>query len=193
MRAREYDTKDVLEKAMVLFWQQGFHNTSMENLTQATQLSRSSLYEAFHSKEGIFLQALAHYEEQVVDAVMGELERSGLGLTGIEQAFGAVLAGAAQPDRWGCLMCNTSSELAGGQPAVVRKVQAFHGRVRAAFLGALRIAKRSQEVAPAANVEQLADFLGCAFQGLCHAIRSPMERQTVQTFVSVTLSTLRHA
>ena len=43
---------------MNLFWKQGFHATSMQDIVQNVGLSRSSLYESFGSKQGLFDQAL---------------------------------------------------------------------------------------------------------------------------------------
>jgi len=46
---------------MNLFWKQGFHATSMQDIVQNVGLSRSSLYESFGSKQGLFDQALGNY------------------------------------------------------------------------------------------------------------------------------------
>lgn len=62
-RPREFDKDDVIEKAMFLFWQQGYEVTSVRDLTKATGMSSSSMYEVFGDKRGIFLAALARFCE----------------------------------------------------------------------------------------------------------------------------------
>jgi AcrR family transcriptional regulator len=61
-RPREFDIEKALERAMALFWRQGYEGTSLTDLTRELGLTRPSLYAAFGSKEGLFLKALDLYE-----------------------------------------------------------------------------------------------------------------------------------
>jgi AcrR family transcriptional regulator len=61
-RPREFDIDRALERAMELFWRQGYEGTSLADLTRELGLTRPSLYAAFESKEGLFLKALDLYE-----------------------------------------------------------------------------------------------------------------------------------
>jgi AcrR family transcriptional regulator len=61
-RPREFDIDTALERAMKLFWRQGYEGTSMADLTRELALTRPSLYAAFGSKEALFLRALDLYE-----------------------------------------------------------------------------------------------------------------------------------
>lgn len=64
-RPREYDEKGVLYVALRLFWERGFEATSVEALTAAMGLSKSSFYCAFGSKRGVLLAALQCYSDEV--------------------------------------------------------------------------------------------------------------------------------
>lgn len=61
-RPREFDIDKALERAIELFWRQGFDGTSLTDLTRELGLTRPSLYAAFESKEALFLKALNLYE-----------------------------------------------------------------------------------------------------------------------------------
>src|SRR5271154_925922 len=61
-RPREFDVDKALERAMELFWRQGYEGTSLTDLTRELGLTRPSLYAAFENKEGLFLKALDLYE-----------------------------------------------------------------------------------------------------------------------------------
>src|ERR1700722_2467501 len=61
-RPREFDIDRALERAMELFWRQGYEGTSLSDLTRELGLTRPSLYAAFGSKEELFLKALDLYE-----------------------------------------------------------------------------------------------------------------------------------
>jgi AcrR family transcriptional regulator len=62
-RPREFDPEEALDKAMMVFWQQGFEGASLSDLTQAMGISRPSLYAAFGNKEELFRRALLRYVE----------------------------------------------------------------------------------------------------------------------------------
>ena len=61
-RPREFNIDRALERAMELFWRQGYEGTSVADLTRELGLTRPSLYAAFESKEALFLRALDLYE-----------------------------------------------------------------------------------------------------------------------------------
>ena len=61
-RPREFDLDKALERAMQLFWRQGYEGTSLNDLTRELGVTRPSLYAAFESKEALFLRALDLYE-----------------------------------------------------------------------------------------------------------------------------------
>ena len=62
-RPREFDIDDALDKAIEVFWRQGYEGTTLDDLTDAMQISRPSLYAAFGNKEATFKQAVARYAD----------------------------------------------------------------------------------------------------------------------------------
>jgi TetR/AcrR family transcriptional repressor of nem operon len=57
-RPREFDEDYVLSQAHLLFAEQGYHGTSIDDVVNTTGLLRGSLYKAFGSKRNIFALAL---------------------------------------------------------------------------------------------------------------------------------------
>ncbi|AZO76343.1 MULTISPECIES: TetR/AcrR family transcriptional regulator [unclassified Bosea (in: a-proteobacteria)] len=62
-RPRAFDRAQALEQAMLLFWEKGFQGTSMSELTGAMGINAPSLYAAFGSKEALYREAMALYED----------------------------------------------------------------------------------------------------------------------------------
>lgn len=60
-RPREFDMDDALDKAIDVFWRQGYTGTSLSDLTEAMGISRPSLYNAFGTKEETFKLAVERY------------------------------------------------------------------------------------------------------------------------------------
>jgi AcrR family transcriptional regulator len=60
-RPREFDRDAALHAAMLVFWRKGFLATSMNDLCDAMGIRSPSLYAAFGSKEGLYIEAVQRY------------------------------------------------------------------------------------------------------------------------------------
>ena len=49
-RSKEFEENEVLQRAMELFWQQGYEKTSMSDLVEHMGIHRKSLYDTFGDK-----------------------------------------------------------------------------------------------------------------------------------------------
>jgi AcrR family transcriptional regulator len=66
-RPRSFDREAALERAMEVFWRQGYEATSIAELTAAMGINPPSLYAAFGDKERLFLEAVERYRCGVGD------------------------------------------------------------------------------------------------------------------------------
>ncbi|MFE9245533.1 TetR/AcrR family transcriptional regulator [Nocardiopsis sp. NPDC006938] len=64
-RPRTFDETSVLDAAAREFRAHGFAETSTEQLCEAAGVRRSSLYNAFVSKDELFVRALEHYTDTI--------------------------------------------------------------------------------------------------------------------------------
>ena len=62
-RPREFDRAKGLRKAMQVFWSLGYEATSMADLREAFGIKQASLYAAYGSKEELFREAVALYQQ----------------------------------------------------------------------------------------------------------------------------------
>src|ERR1700740_396023 len=60
-RPRALDADEALDRALEVFWRQGYEGTSLSDLTAAMGINRPSLYAAFGNKEQLFRRALNRY------------------------------------------------------------------------------------------------------------------------------------
>lgn len=62
-RPREFDEPAALDAAMRVFWEKGYEGASIDDLTGAMGINRSSLYSTFGDKEALFHKVVAHYRQ----------------------------------------------------------------------------------------------------------------------------------
>ncbi|MHA7773144.1 TetR/AcrR family transcriptional regulator [Roseibium sp. M-1] len=107
-RPRSFDEAAALEAAMLVFWQKGFEATSLDDLTKAMGLSRSSFYATFDCKQTLFLRALEHYSRNGIRGLKDVAETAG------GNAVEAMMQALSDPKGGprGCLLVNCITELA---------------------------------------------------------------------------------
>lgn len=62
-RSVEFNECEIIEKAMNVFWEKGYHGTSMQDLVDAMQINRSSLYNTIGDKHCLFIKCVTSYVE----------------------------------------------------------------------------------------------------------------------------------
>jgi TetR/AcrR family transcriptional repressor of nem operon len=73
LRPREFDHDEVLRIAFEQFWRNGVRGTSLSDIARDAGVQRGSLYNAFGSKEALFLVAYERYASQYVAALQKAL------------------------------------------------------------------------------------------------------------------------
>jgi AcrR family transcriptional regulator len=134
---RQFDEKRVLALALEVFWRKGWLSTSMEDLAQATDVQRGSLYNAYGSKEALFLLAFEGYATLFLDGARRALEAPDAEQA-LHQFFELAVRNmsSGSPAR-GCLTTKTAidAELIGPRirQRLRRLLDDLHEVVRAAF------------------------------------------------------------
>jgi AcrR family transcriptional regulator len=60
-RPRAFDAEVALDRALEVFWRQGYEGTALSDLTEAMGINRPSLYAVFGNKEELFATVLDRY------------------------------------------------------------------------------------------------------------------------------------
>jgi TetR/AcrR family transcriptional repressor of nem operon len=73
VRPREFDHDDVLRIAFDQFWRKGVRGTSLSDIARDAGVQRGSLYNAFGSKEALFLCAYERYASEYLTSIQKAL------------------------------------------------------------------------------------------------------------------------
>lgn len=153
------DRQEAVLAAKELFWCNGYEDTSVEELVQATGMNRYALYNAYGGKLELFLAVLEDYF----------LERKSLFLTVISDQSRGPMDAIREVSEYcisemvergaGCLMCNVALEVGHYDKIVAERVTAYLDEIHAAKEMALAQAKERGELNPMLTPEQGASML----------------------------------
>jgi AcrR family transcriptional regulator len=140
-RTREFDEQALLSGALELFWSHGFESVSVDRISAATGVATSSIYAAYGTKLGLFLEVFARYCRARADFVADVLDAAaGDHLDAVRTYLEAIIADcAAQPGRRGCLMINTIAQLGDRVPEVSAIAAASTRRMESSIAGRLAV------------------------------------------------------
>ena len=190
-RTREFDPEVALEEAMRLFWEKGYHDTSVRDLVARTGVSHAGLYGTFGNKHEVYSAALTRYHEEVMGRIMAELEAPDASLPQVTGHFERLFELANDPRfRAGCMLCNSAVDLAHEDPEVARQWQEHLERQVAAFRQALARAKEKGEVRADLDPAAAADVLAAVQMSMALMVRAQMDLKRVERFARHALATV---
>ena len=166
-RPRSFDDDAVVDKAMEVFWTNGYANTSPAQLAEATGVAKGSLYNAFTSKRELFDRALERYDDQVSQLAQELLARPGSTHDCIVAALRFIVdADLAQPLPRGCLVGNTAVELAGHDREIARTIRGMQDHQIAALTARIQQGQMDGDVGSDVDAGAVAAFLATTLAGL---------------------------
>ena len=142
---------------MQAFWIGGVTGTSVDDLLQATGLSRSSLYNSFGNREGLMQAAVERYASQQAAAIQRLFKGKSL-----EEALNALFMDAATSnnDGRGCLLVNAVGELHAPWPEGTAAVRDAFARVAAALESSIRLSAPERDDSAQLCVAAMAAIAG---------------------------------
>ncbi len=191
-RPREFDTETALESAMQVFWSKGYEAASLNDLTGAMGISKSSFYDTFGSKHELYIDSLDRYRERVAKrGLRARIKSAGGGKAGIVGVFERLVAEMSGPgERRGCVINKAAVELAADDAQCCSRVPDGFACMTAAFRDALVEAEERGEIAPRHDVEALAGYLTASLNGILVMAKGNTDQAGLRNVVEVVIGVL---
>jgi TetR/AcrR family transcriptional repressor of nem operon len=163
---RQFDPEERLDRAMNVFWENGFDGIAMQDLGRAMDLYPGSIYGTYGGKRSLFLKAIDRYMTTCSAEAVAVLGQRQCGLEAIRMYFHQLVDGILNGKRrWGCLITNTIIEISENDAEIKVITDGHLMRLETAFLDALQRAKQLREI-PEDTPDDIAAYLVCVVQGL---------------------------
>ena len=166
-RTALYNRHDALERALQLFWQKGFHATSLKDIEQALDMRPGSIYCAFGSKDGLFQEALEYYARlglSEIERVLSHHSTPLLGLAAYIRQLGGI-RDKALPSR-ACMLVKSLLELGTREQTALDKVEMLLAGMETRFIECFRSAQQIGELDSQLDAVRLGRRLQAEVMGL---------------------------
>jgi TetR/AcrR family transcriptional repressor of nem operon len=192
-RKLDFDEKELLNKAVDLFWHKGYYATSAQDLVDGLGLSRSSIYNTYTDKKTLFTKALQQYQAQNTNAVLTLLTNAGDAEEVITKLLWAVVRESREDElAKGCFMVNTAVELSNHDKDVALIVSQNQQSVEDALTKIMEKGQRDGQFKTLQHPKSMAQFIFSTISGLRVSARSGAGEEVLSGIVRVALDALKN-
>ncbi|MEU0571841.1 TetR/AcrR family transcriptional regulator [Nonomuraea sp. NPDC005983] len=186
-RSRAFDVDERLDRALEVFWRQGYEGTALSDLTEAMGINRPSLYAAYGNKESLFRQAFGRYLDGPAAHVRTALDQPTA--RGVTEALlrGAVDVATRSDGPDGCLMVQ-SALATGPQGQPIRtELAALRRAAEAGLSERFERARAEGDLPESAAPEALARYVWAISYGISVQAAGGASGEELHAMVDLTL------
>lgn len=190
-RAAKFNRQEALEICMQDIWRNGYEACSVKAISEKLGITRSSFYNAFSSREALFLEVLEHYITQTPDSVLNDVKK----MTPIKRLltdfFGDVCQNrASDSEARGCLAVNCVAELVGSDEKLGPVMENAVLNSSQRFEDLLELAAAQGEIIDDGQLHHKALALQNLLLGLCIMAKVIRSEQELKSVAELTLKGL---
>ncbi|MEU3740024.1 TetR/AcrR family transcriptional regulator [Streptomyces sp. NPDC032198] len=187
---KQFDMDTVLDAAMIQFWRDGYADTSLDDLSRATGLNRSSIYSSLGDKDTLFVRCLDLYAArygQKYDAALSCAASEPV--SAVRAFFDVTLKRIADPELPdGCLMAQSAMAIPVLSPSVAAHAKQALGLQSQRLRAALKAGRLADQ-----DAEAFAVHAAAVNQSLAVMSRAGASPAQLLAIVGVTLDALSQA
>ena len=190
-RRKQFDEAEVLEKAMLTFWEHGYEKTTVRTLEKSMGINQFSIYATFESKEYLYERVLQTYHAKLNREFLTRLQDPTCNLSDVEHflnTFALQIRKKKIPN--GCLMVQSTAHLDQYDTRMRKIVLAFFEAMKKLFMRALTNSVKADDLPKSMDVNQASEFL----LGLAQSISvygKIKSQRAVKSYISFALARLK--
>ncbi|MNO93870.1 HTH-type transcriptional repressor ComR [compost metagenome] len=187
-RNKEFEINEVLDKAIQLFWMQGYEKTSMQDLVDFMGIHRRSIYDTFGDKHALYLKALQRYESTQNKKMRFLVEKQEPVKELIRQFLESSIRKEGEPQ--GCFIVNSGVELGVLDPEVASFVEDSYSKTEQLLYNLVQIGQQKGELRATLEPEAISHYLMNAWLGLRTMVKTATDQGKLTSIIHTTLNTL---
>jgi len=190
-RTAKFDRQSAIDTCMQMVWRNGYESCSIKAISEALGITRSSFYNAFGSREALFLEVLDYYAAQAPDYVLNNVDKNVSVKCLLTDFFLDVCRNrTTDPERRGCLAVNCIAELVGVDETLGPVMEKALKDSLRRFEHLLTVAVKQGEIPDSSNQREQALALQNLLVGLNVMAKVIRSRSKLEAIVQQTLQGL---
>lgn len=188
-RPLSFDRDVALQRALELFWRQGYDTTSLAELTKAMRVTPPSLYAAFGSKEQLFLEAKERYDtaaERIIAPLLDGTSSARAAIEGFLVAAARAYTDPTSPP--GCFVLGAASNCAPGSARVAGALRDRRIETEARLARRIARGRRAGEIPHTVDATALAAFFYTVVRGMSAQARDGASRRKLLAVAAAAMS-----
>jgi AcrR family transcriptional regulator len=183
-RPRVFDIEKAVQTATVMFWKNGYEQTSLANLTEEMGITPPSFYFAFESKDGLFRKVIEHYATTYLGFIEGAFRQPTARGVAETMLYGCADVYSNPSNPRGCLIMNCSLPSSETTISVRQELATQRKARRAKLKKRFQYAKASGDLPPDSDPEELARYVMSIGWGLAVEAQSGASRRELYRIVA---------
>lgn len=172
-KAAKFQRDEVIHNAMLLYWEKGFHATSMRTLQDAIDMRPGSIYAEFGSKEGLYQVTLEHYAEQSVQRLADTIANAASPLLGLKQFVNDIVVPTNQPTPSNmCMLAKTVAELTEENSELLESARKGLHRIEQEFANVIKAAQDNGDIDQSRDAQRLGQYVQIQIMGIRTYVRA---------------------
>jgi TetR/AcrR family transcriptional repressor of nem operon len=190
-RQKEFDVQEVLDRAMLLFWEHGYEATSVRDLITDMSISSSSLYSTFGDKRAIYEAVLERYRAVEREQFYALLQAPGEARPIVGRMFAELLDfQLADVRQRGSFTLNAAVEWGGRDPGIAGQLRAHLEDMVGLLAERLAAAQTNGEISDRYSPADLALHIMLGLFGLAAMVRIYPDRARLEHTAELILAIL---
>ncbi|AMN49347.1 TetR/AcrR family transcriptional regulator [Psychrobacter sp. P2G3] len=181
----KFNRDDVIEKAKNLYWEKGYHATSMRNLQDVVDMRPGSIYAAFGNKDNLFKEALNRYAEEGAANLANSITQEKTVLAGLKRFIHSVTVCSKGTAPSGmCMVVKTIGELTqNDSPDLLNHATSILERVESSFVKTFQQAIDNGEISSNKDPAELARYFQIQVMGLRTYAQVSSDTDAVEKYI----------
>lgn len=190
-RTKQFVPNEVLKEALNLFWEQGYHATSIQDLIDHLGINRASLYDTFGGKQMLYKSAVKRYLEMNTETLERTLAKYPSAKEGLLHLFYQNidnLLSESQPK--GCFLVNATTELLPGNKEMNTIISANREKFQTIFYNYLKHSEEIGKLPRGKDLSGIASMIYMLYSGLNVIIKTKPEAELLKRTFDAALTVL---
>lgn len=190
-RTKEFDYEQKLDIALELFWTQGYHMTSINDLEKHMGINRSSIYPTYGDKKALLIKCLTKYLKSKVAEYKTILDASQSdALETLRKILRLAIDQSIKEDRT-CLAVKIAFETAFTDEDITRLLSNNEKKIEGIYFETVKTGQNQGSIKSNLDTKLTADFLASSSSALFKNYALNKNRKTVYDMIETLIQMIK--